>query len=339
MSPAHPQRQASEEPAPAGSPALCTTAGAPAVEVRRVTHRYGDRVALDDLSFTVGQGEIFGLLGPNGGGKTTLFGLLSTLAKHQEGEILIFGRSVRDEVKETRRAIGVVFQSPSLDPQLTVAETMRCQARLYGLREVASRGSELLERFDLASRGRERVASLSGGTRRRLEIAKALLHLPRLLVLDEPSTGLDPGIRRELWSILEELRGRQGVTVLLTTHFMEEGDRCDRVGLLDRGRLAALGEPEALKSEVGGEVVRLRTADPTVTASVVRERFGVEAVSGPETVQFELEAAHEKVVELVGALGERVRSITVARPSLEDVFLRRTGRSFWQDEVGEGDAG
>ncbi len=310
-----------------------TVDSAPAVEVAGVSYRYGERVALDDLSFAVAAGEIFGLLGPNGGGKTTLFKLLATLTPCQAGEIALLGRAVRRSLDATRRSIGVVFQSPSVDPHLTVAETMRHQGRLYGLRgrPLGERAGVLLERFGLGRRAGDRVASLSGGLQRRLEIAKSLLHEPRILILDEPSTGLDPGIRRELWEMLEELRQR-GVTVLLTTHFMEEGDRCDRVGLLDRGRLAALGEPDALKAEVGGEVVRLSTSDPDAVASHLRQAFAIEPHTRSDSVRFELERAHERVVEIVGGLGSLVRSITVSLPSLEDVFLRRTGRGFWDDD-------
>lgn len=304
----------------------------PAVDVRGLSFRYGERLALDDVTFAVRAGEIFALLGPNGGGKTTLFSLLATLAAYRAGTIAVFGTELAADVMAARRSMGVVFQSPSLDPHLTVVENLLHQGHLYGLRgrRLAARSAELLDRFELDDRAGDRVGTLSGGLRRRLEIAKALLHEPRLLILDEPSTGLDPGIRRGLWSLLEALRRDGGVTVLLTTHFMEEGDRCDRVGLLDRGRLAALGEPEELKAEVGGEVVRLGTRHPRRTLERLRERFGIEATASEGVVRFELEGAHQRVVELVGALSDLALSITVARPSLEDVFLRRTGRGFWE---------
>ena len=309
-----------------------------AVEVHGLSHHYGERTALDDLSFSVESGEIFGLLGPNGGGKTTLFSLLASLKPYVEGSIVVFGRELAAATTEVRRSIGVVFQSPSVDPHLSVGENMMHQGHLYGLSgsQLSGRIDELLERFEIASRRKERVSQLSGGLRRRLEIAKALLHRPLLLILDEPSTGLDPGIRRELWSILEELRQEQGVTVLLTTHFMEEGDRCDRVGLLDRGRLAALGEPAALKAEVGGEVVCLGTARPEETVSRLREQFAVEARVKGETVRFEIDDAHRKVVELVSVLAGSIHSISIAEPTLEDVFLRRTGRGFWDSGEGTG---
>ena len=303
-----------------------------AVVVEGLTYRYGERVALDEVGFSVEEGEIFGLLGPNGGGKTTLFSLLSSLRAVPAERIRVFGRDLGAAPAEVRRQIGVVFQAASLDPNLTVEENMMHQGHLYGLRGVplASRSAELAGRLGFAERFGDRVAKLSGGLQRRVEIAKSLLHGPRLLLLDEPSTGLDPGIRRELWTLLEELRRDDGVTILLTTHFMEEGDRCDRVGLLDRGRLAAIGAPETLKKEVGGQVVRLATSRPREVVERVERRFGVEAQATGPVVQFELEGAHERVVELVEAISGSIHSITVAQPTLEDVFLRRTGHAFWE---------
>lgn len=305
-----------------------------AVVVEGLTYRYGSRVALDEVGFSVEAGEIFGLLGPNGGGKTTLFSLLSSLRRVEEGRVRVFGRDLGAAPTEVRRQIGVVFQAASLDPNLTVEENLMHQGHLYGLRgaALAERSAELAGRLSVAERLGERVAKLSGGLRRRVEIAKSLLHGPRLLLLDEPSTGLDPGIRRELWTLLEELRRRDGVTILLTTHFMEEGDRCDRVGLLDRGRLAAIGEPESLKEEVGGQVVRLVTSRPAEVIERLERRFGVRAQATGPVVQFELEGAHERVVDLVEAVSDAIRSITIAQPTLEDVFLRRTGHAFWESE-------
>jgi len=303
-----------------------------AVEVAAVTHRYGERVALDDLSFSVGAGEIYGLLGPNGGGKTTLFRLLSSLMHLQAGSAKVFGLDLATAAIPVRRSMGVAFQSPSLDVHLTVAENMRHQGHLYKLRGdgLERRIGELLDRFGLAERARDRVAELSGGLQRRLEIAKALIHQPRLLLLDEPSTGLDPGIRREMWSLLEALRERDGVTVLLTTHFMEEGDRCDRVGLLDRGRMVAEGAPAALKAGVGGDVVRITSDRPGEVLEALRSRFGIEARVDGDEVRFERQRAHAEVVPLVEALAGRIASISVSQPTLEDVFLARTGRGFWE---------
>lgn len=306
-----------------------------AVKVDSLSYRYGDRVALDEVSFRVESGEIFGLLGPNGGGKTTLFSLLTTLRPCQRGGVELMGHELPREAPAARRNMGVVFQSPSLDPNLTIGENLACQGMLYGMRGAGLRNrvEALTGRFDLADRISDRVAELSGGMRRRVEIAKALIHGPRLLILDEPSTGLDPGIRRELWALLEELRGREGVTVLLTTHFMEEGDRCDRVALLEGGRLVALGVPADLKGEVGGEVVQIGTSDPTRVVEILREELGIEAEADTDSVRFERRGAHREVVGVVEALPSLVQSITVSQPTLEDVFLHRTGRHFWRSET------
>jgi ABC-2 type transport system ATP-binding protein len=304
----------------------------PAVEARGVEYAYRSRKgvhpALAGLSFQVAAGEIFGFLGPNGGGKTTLFRILATLARPQAGAVSIFG--MQDSMA-VRRLLGVVFQNPSLDIHLTVRENLLHQGHLYGLsgRDLSQRIDAALERFGLAERRDQKAAELSGGLRRRVEIAKSLLHGPRLLLLDEPSTGLDPGARRDLWSTLEGLR-KEGVTVLLTTHFMEEGDRCDRLALIDRGTLVAEGSPAALKEEIGGDVITLTGADPETLAREIAERFPALA---PEVrdgaVRLERDRGHELVARLIEALPGRVDAVTVARPTLEDVFLHRTGRRLY----------
>lgn len=321
----------------------------PAVEARGVEltyparrSRFGRRGepaaparALAGLDFQVAAGEVYGFLGPNGGGKTTLFRILATLMPPDRGSIRVFGADLRSQAREVRRRLGVVFQNPSLDLQLTVAENLAHQGRLYGLsgRDLAARSGRQLERFRLTDRRDQRALELSGGLRRRAEIAKALLHEPRLLLLDEPSTGLDPAARRDLWDTLEELR-RDGVTVLLTTHFMEEGDRCDRLALLDRGRLVAEGAPAALKEEIGGDVVTLTGPDPAALAQDLAARFpelAPEARDG--AVRLEQERAHEWVARLVEALPGRIDAVTVARPTLEDVFLHRTGHRLYGGEA------
>jgi ABC-2 type transport system ATP-binding protein len=291
--------------------------------------------ALAGLDFQVAPGEIFGFLGPNGGGKTTLFRILATLAPPESGSVHVFGADLRTQAREVRRRLGVVFQNPGLDLQLTAAENLTHQGNLYGLRgrDLARRIDRQLERFGLADRRGQRTRELSGGLRRRAEIAKALLHEPRLLLLDEPSTGLDPAARRDLWATLEELR-RDGVTVLLTTHFMEEGDRCDRLALIDRGVLVAEGAPAALKEEIGGDVVTLNGLDPAALARDLAARFPELApVVREGSVRLERERAHEWVARLVEALPGRVDAVTVARPTLEDVFLHRTGHRLYGGEV------
>ncbi|HSN87140.1 MAG TPA: ABC transporter ATP-binding protein [Thermoanaerobaculia bacterium] len=313
-----------------------------AVEARGVEFSYpgsrrGDRArkqALAGIDFTVAPGEIFGFLGPNGGGKTTLFRILATLARPEAGSIRVFGADLASEASAVRRLLGVVFQSPGLDLQLTVRENLVHQGHLYGLRgeDLAGRIASALDRFGLGDRTGQKAKELSGGLRRRAEITKALLHQPRLLLLDEPSTGLDPGARRDLWETLEHLR-RDGVTVLLTTHFMEEGDRCDRLVLLDRGAIVAGGAPAALKEEIGGDVVTLSGSEPEGLARDLAARFpDLTPTVRDGSVRLERERGHELVARLAEAFPGRIETVTVARPTLEDVFLQRTGRRLYGAE-------
>jgi ABC-2 type transport system ATP-binding protein len=296
--------------------------------VDELTHRYGQRTALDRVSFEVRQGEIFGLLGPNGGGKTTLFRILCTLMKPTEGRVLMNGGAI------DRRRIGVVFQSPSLDKKLTVRENLMHQGHLYGMhgQPLASRIAELLRRFGLADRTNDFVEKLSGGLRRRVELAKGLLHKPELLLLDEPSTGLDPLARRELGNYLEELRTNDGVTSLLTTHIMDEADRCDRLALLDRGKLVALDTPQALKERVGGDVINVGSANPGQLREQIEKRFGVKAGVVERTVRIERQRGHEFVPDLVEAFPGEIDSVSVGKPTLEDVFIHLTGHRFEEEK-------
>lgn len=302
------------------------------MEARGVEYAYRGRKgatrALAGLSFQVAPGEVYGFFGPNGGGKTTLFRILATLARPQGGEVRVFGMQ---DPAAVRRLLGVVFQNPSLDVHLTVRENLLYQGHLYGLSggDLSRRIDLALERFGLAERRDQKALELSGGLRRRVEIAKALLHQPRLLLLDEPSTGLDPGARRDFWSTLEELR-RDGVTVLLTTHFMEEGDRCDRLALIDRGTLVAEGGPAGLKEEIGGDVVTLTGPDPDGLVRDLGTRFPELAAEVRDgAVRLERDRGHELVARLIEALPGRIDAVTVARPTLEDVFLHRTGRRLY----------
>jgi ABC-2 type transport system ATP-binding protein len=295
------------------------------VDVDGLTHRYGERTALDGVSFAVPGGEVFGLVGPNGGGKTTLFRILSTALTPSAGSARVAGIDVRDGA--VRRKIGVVFQSPSLDGKLKVGENLLHHGHLYGLSGAALRAriDEELSRFGLADRKGDRVEKLSGGLQRRVELAKALLHRPEVLLLDEPSTGLDPGARRDLWDALRSLKG---VTVLLTTHLLEEAERCDRLAILHKGRIAALGEPMALRAEIGGDIVSMRSREPARLASSIREKLGEEPQVVDGTVRLSKERGHEVVVRLVESFPGLIESVTVAKPSLEDVFLAKT-REVW----------
>ena len=292
--------------------------------VESLTHRYGKRTALDHVSFEVAKAEIFGLLGPNGGGKTTLFRILCTLMQPTGGRALMEGGPI------DRHRIGVVFQSPSLDKKLTVLENLRHQGHLYGLhgQPLTVRMTELLRRFGLVDRADNLVEELSGGLRRRVELAKGLLHRPELLLLDEPSTGLDPLARRELGDYLDALRRNDGVTVLLTTHLMEEADRCDRLALLDRGRLVALDRPAALKERVGGDVISISAREPEQLREKIQKQFGVQATVVDHALRIERPRAHEFIPDLVEAFPGAIDSVIVGKPTLEDAFIHLTGHKF-----------
>ena len=297
------------------------------VSVRNLTHRYGSRVALDNLSFDVAPGTIFGLLGPNGSGKSTLFRILATMMAPTSGQATIDGFDVVRQAGQVRRRIGVVFQSPSLDRKLTVRENLIAQGHLYGLSGAVLRArvGSTLERLGLADRAGDLVETLSGGLRRRVEIAKALLYGPSVLLLDEPSTGLDPAARLELISAIAALRDGHGVTVLLATHVLEEADRCDRLLLLHRGRRVAEGTPAELKSRVGGDVVLLEVADPETMRDRIRERFGVQPQAADGALRVEIANGHRFVTEAAEAFPGAIRSISLRKPTLEDVFLDETG--------------
>lgn len=303
----------------------------PAVEVQNVGFRYGNRVALADVSFSVERGQIFGLLGPNGGGKTTLFRLLATLLPLQEGGVRLQGMDLTTMAADVRRRIGVTFQSPSIDGKLTVEENLRHQSHLYGLfgRASSNRIDSLSDQLGLRDRLSELAGSLSGGLKRRVEVAKSLLHHPELLLLDEPSTGLDPGARRDLWMHLHRLRSESSVTILVTTHLMEEAERCDRLGILDRGRLVALGEPDELRRSLGGECLTIETDNPSELSRRISAVFSVNVRQIGDSLRIEREAGHELLRDLVASFPSEIRSVSLAKPTLEDVFIARTGHRFW----------
>ena len=301
-----------------------------AIEVASVSHHYGDRRALDEVSMAVPNGRICGLLGPNGGGKTTLFKILTTMIAPTSGAAYVGGCHIVQRQRDVRRKIGVVFQSSSLDPHLTALENLTHQGHLYGLRGEAlqRRAALLLDLFGIGDRTHDRVAVFSGGMQRRLELAKALLHQPEVLILDEPSTGLDPAARRTLMDHLHQLRDQSGITALITTHLMEEAERCDLVAILDHGRLVGMDSPTLLKRTIGGEVLTISTANPSSLAKEILERFEIPVSIADGRVHIEHERGHALVGEMMDAFGERVESITVGKPTLEDVFLRLTGHQL-----------
>ena len=303
------------------------------ISVQSVVHRYGDRTALDGVSFEVKAAELFGLLGPNGSGKTTLFRILSTLMIPAGGRASIMGFDVARDPNRLRRQIGVVFQAQSIDVKLTAAENLWHQGHLYGLHGVSLklRIAEMLGRVGLADRADEKAETFSGGMQRRLELAKGLLHHPSVLLLDEPTTGLDPGARRDLWQYLAVLRDEERVTVIVTTHLMEEAERCDRLAILNEGKVVALGTPNELKHEIGGDVILLDAKDLESLAERIRARFHLDAQVLQGQVRIERENGHRFITDVVEAFPGEIEAISVSKPTLEDVFIHRTGHRFWTE--------
>jgi ABC-2 type transport system ATP-binding protein len=305
------------------------------ISVRDLRKTYGARVALAGVSLEVSAGEIVALLGPNGGGKTTLFRILATLLRSDAGSAQIAGCDVNAEPAGARAALGVVFQSPSLDRKLTVMENLRHHGHLYGLRGngLIEKSQYWLQRVGLTERAGDRVETLSGGLARRVEIAKGMLPGPRVLLLDEPSTGLDPAARRNLWEQLDGLRQRDGVTVLLTTHIMDEAQRCDRVIMLDRGRVVAAGTPGELTALVGGEVMTIVADEPAAAAERLHALVGHQPVLVNGGLHVEVPAAAALVPRVAGELSDVIRAITVGQPTLEDAFMHLTGRTFTSEDA------
>jgi ABC-2 type transport system ATP-binding protein len=301
-----------------------------AVEIASLSFSYGERKALSEVGFSIARGEIFGLLGPNGGGKTTLFKLISTLVPLQSGDARILGFDLRSDTIALRRRLGVVFQHPSVDGKLTVAENLAHQGRLYGISgaRLRERSAAMLEQLGLNARASDLAETLSGGLKRRVELAKALLHEPELLVLDEPSTGLDPAARREFLNYLTGLRDRHRVTVVLTTHYMEEAERCDRIGVLHQGRLVALAAPIELKERVGGDVVTIYAHEPEELQKKIAARMRLTVALVDGTLRVERPRGQDFVRDVVDAFGEEIESVTFGKPTLEDVFVHLTGHRF-----------
>jgi ABC-2 type transport system ATP-binding protein len=313
-----------------------TRANPPAVVCEKLTRRYGERAALDQLDLAIAPGEIFAVLGPNGSGKTTLFRVLSTLLPPSDGRAAIFGHDLTTQRDAVRRLIGVVFQSPSLDKVLTATENLRYHGSLYGLhgKTLETRIDQMLEAVKLGDRRSERVGSFSGGMRRRVELAKGMLTQPRLMILDEPSTGLDPAARIDMWAYLERIRREQGVTILLTTHLMDEADRCDRLAIMDAGRLLACDAPSVLKDRIGGDVITLASRDLPGVRNALALKLGIVGQQVREvdgTIRLERARGHEFIPQLIEAMPGLVDSVSVGRPTLEDVFIELTGRRLAED--------
>ncbi len=308
---------------------------ASAISVRQLTKSYGSVLAVGGVDFDVERGETFGFLGPNGAGKSTTIRILCTLARPTSGDATICGFDVRNEREEVRRRIGLVFQDSTLDGYLTAEQNLRFHAELYGVpkRLARRRIGDVLEMVGLADRRSSTVDTFSGGMKRRLEIARGLLHAPQVLFLDEPTVGLDPQTRASIWEYINVLKRDTDLTVFLTTHYMDEAENCDRIAIIDGGRLVALDTPAALKAAVGQDRVQIRTADDVAATARLREHFGIEASIHDGMLTFSVARGEQFVPRLFAELGTPIHSVHVARPSLDDVFMAHTGRTIRDAEA------
>ena len=299
---------------------------------QNIRYHYGTRTALDDVSFSVATGMLFGLLGPNGSGKTTLFRLLATLIPMQSGELSVCGFDVTTQQSAVRRQLGVTFQSPAVDVRLTVAENLRCHGSIYGLSGATlnHRVSEMLNQFGIADRRQTIVGTLSGGLKRRVELAKGLMHHPKVLLLDEPTSGLDPRARQEFWELVTAQQKTQGTTIIVATHLMPEAELCDRVLLLDRGRTVAEGAPMELQSQLNGERLTVRLRDAARHVDSLRAMIGGNVEIQGDRIRLRARNPAEQIREIMQAFGDQILGLELTRPSLEDVFLELTGRSLSQ---------
>ncbi len=313
-------------------------AGGDAVRVRGLVKRYKDVVAVDGIDLTVKVGETFGFLGPNGAGKSTTINILCTLVEATEGTAQVAGLDVAKDRDAVRRNIGLVFQEPTLDGYLTAEQNLRFHGDLYGVDRAtaAARRKEVLEMVGLWERRKDLVRTFSGGMRRRLEIARGLLHSPHVLFLDEPTIGLDPQTRTVIWRYIHELHSREAITVFVTTHYMDEAENCDRIAIMNAGKIVALGTPEALKAAIGKDRVQISTENDQAAIAGMKEKFGLEAQIREGLVTFAVENGAGFVPRLFEELGVPIRSVTVQRPSLDDVFLAHTGTTLRDAEGSSG---
>lgn len=316
-----------------------------AIEVDGLTRTFGDFVAVDSVSFSVNEDEIFGFLGPNGAGKTTTINMLCTLLKPDSGSALVNGHDIVNEQSAVRQSIGLIFQDPSLDEQLTGRENLRFHAMLYNLtlERFQERVDDLLAMVDLSDKADDLVRTYSGGMKRRLEIARGLLHHPRVLFLDEPTLGLDPQTRRHIWDYLRKLREQKGVTMFMTTHYMDEAENCDRIAIIDHGQIVSLDTPERLKGLVGGDIVTVRTSDNARAREKLDKFDSVEMRSGPESqLIIETDSGDQFIPRMMtaftdGGMPVEVLSVNLRRPTLEDVFIKLTGRAIREQEADQMD--
>ncbi len=328
---AAPARGASSpSPTPPAPGAPSPTPPAPAVVVEGLAKSFGDVQAVRGVDFEVAAGEVFGFLGPNGAGKTTTINMLCTLAKPSSGSARVAGHDVVHERDDVRRNIGLVFQDPTLDGYMTAQQNLELHAELYGVQSdlVAPRMQQLMEMVGLWDRKDSPVATFSGGMRRRLEIARGLMHSPRALFLDEPTIGLDPQTRRSIWTYIRELKESEEITIFMTTHYMDEAEWCDRIAIMDHGQIVALDAPETLKAGVGTDRVTIQTEDDDAAIAALEDRFGVRANVSEGAVTFGVPGGEEFVPRLFAELGVPIRAVSVSRPTLDDVFMSYTGTTI-----------
>lgn len=312
---------------------------AAAVEVDGLVKRFDDFTAVDGVSFSVEPGELFGFLGPNGAGKTTTISILCTLLRPTAGAARVAGFDVATEQSAVRSSIGLVFQDITLDDYLTGMENLRFHAVLYGFphAQVKERAAPLLDMVGLTERADEQVRTYSGGMKRRLEIARGLLHAPRVLFLDEPTIGLDPQTRVHIWDYVDQLRERESTTMFLTTHYMDEAERCDRIGIIDNGRIVAIDTPDALKASVGEDTVTIATHDDAASYAALTSALGIECELTDDGVRLHVPDGEAFVPRIFDHLPAGVQSVNVRRPSLDDVFIKYTGRDIRDASAGVGD--
>ena len=310
----------------------------PAIRVAGLEKRFGDVEAVRGVSFDVQAGETFGFLGPNGAGKSTTINMLCTLLRPSAGRASVAGFDVVDQGDDVRREIGLVFQDMTLDTYLSAAQNLRFHGQLYGVpaAELETRMQQVLELVGLWDRRDKDVMVFSGGMKRRLEIARGLLHSPRVLFLDEPTVGLDPQTRASIWEYLEQLRRQEDLTIFLTTHYMDEAEHCDRIAIMDAGQIVALDTPQALKAAIGTDRVRLVTADDTAAAAAISAQFGLAVATTPDGLTLQVADGEQFVPRLLADLGVAVRSVSVTRPTLDDVFMAYTGRTIRDAEGAAG---
>jgi ABC-2 type transport system ATP-binding protein len=312
----------------------------PVISVTGLTKRYGEVEAVRGIDFEVARGETFGFLGPNGAGKTTTIKILCTLANATSGTARVAGFDAMADRDKVRRNIGLVFQDTTLDTYLTAEQNLRFHAELYGVPKpaVGPRMRQVLDMVGLTGRKDSLASTFSGGMQRRLEIARGLLHAPRVLFLDEPTVGLDPQTRSSIWKYINELKLREDITIFLTTHYMDEAENCDRIAIIDHGRIVAMDTPEALKASVGKDRVQIHTADDAAAIAALASGFGLDAAVHEGAVTFSVSSGEQFVPRLFAAFPVPIRSVSVSRPSLDDVFMSYTGTTIRDAEASGTDA-